>query len=298
MGPIVVVAGATGNLGGHVTRELVKRGAVARALVRRGTPADKVSVLRQAGAEVVEVDFEVGSLTTACAGASCVVSTLAGLRGVIVDAQSRLLEASVAAGVPRFIPSDYSIDFTKYPGGNNRNLDLRREFHAVLDKAPIAATSIFNGAFADMLTGQAPFVLFERRRTLAWGDPDVKMDLTSVHDSGAYTAAAALDPNTPRALRIAGDQISSRELAVLMTELTGTTFKVLRPAGLGVFRLLIKLTRAMTPTSDALYPPWQGMQYMHDMMSGVARHASLDNGRYPMPKWTTARDVLLAHLQK
>ena len=233
-----------------------------------------------------------------CRGAGCVVSALAGLRPVIVDTQSRLLEAAVAAGVKRFIPSDYSIDFTKYAGGNNRNLDLRREFHLVLDKAPIAATSIFNGAFADMLTGQAPFVLFERKRTLAWGDPDVKMDLTSVQDTAAYTASAALDASTPRALRIAGDQISSRELAALMTELTGTPFKVFRPAGLGVLRLMIKLTRAMMPTTDDLYPPWQGMQYMHDMMSGLARHATLDNARYPMPKWTTARDVLAAHLRK
>lgn len=298
MSSLVVVAGATGNLGGHVTRELVQRGAVARALVRRGTPAEKLSTLRQTGAEVVEVDFEVGPLTAACKGATCVVSALAGLRPVIVDAQSRLLEAAVAAGVPRFIPSDYSIDFTKYPGGNNRNLDLRREFHLVLAKAPIAATSIFNGAFTDLLTGEAPFVMFERKRTLAWGDPDVKMDLTTVKDVGTYTAAAALDASTPRALRIAGDQISSRELATLMSELTGTPFKVFRPAGLGALRLMIKLTRAMMPTTDDLYPPWQGMQYMHDMMSGLARHAALDNARYPMPRWTTVRDVLAAHLRK
>ena len=71
----------------------------------------------------------------------------------------------------------------------------------------------------------------------------------------------------------------------------------LRTCLLCCFISVIAKNRVM-PTTDALYPPWQGMQYMHDMMSGVARHASLDNGRYPMPKWTTARDVLLAHLQK
>jgi hypothetical protein len=48
-----------------------------------------------------------------CRGAGCVVSALAGLRPVIVDTQSRLLEAAVAAGVKRLIPSDSSIDFTK-----------------------------------------------------------------------------------------------------------------------------------------------------------------------------------------
>jgi len=63
------------------------------------------------------------------------VSALAGLRDVIVEAQTVLLDAAIKAGVPRFIPSDDSIDFTKFPAGENRNLDLRREFHQRLDKA-------------------------------------------------------------------------------------------------------------------------------------------------------------------
>jgi hypothetical protein len=54
--------------------------------------------------------------------------------------------AAIKADVPRFIPSDYSIDFTKFPPGENRNLDLRRDFHKRLDKTSISATTIFNGA--------------------------------------------------------------------------------------------------------------------------------------------------------
>ena len=42
--------------------------------------------------------------------------------------------AAVDAGVPRFIPSDFAIDFTKIPEGGNRNLDLRREFHRRLER--------------------------------------------------------------------------------------------------------------------------------------------------------------------
>jgi len=91
---------------------------------------------------------------------------------VIVDAQTALLEGAIKAGVPRFIPSDYSIDFTKFPAGQNRNLDLRREFHERLDRAKISATTIFNGAFADMLaTGQMPVILFKLRRVTYWAMP-------------------------------------------------------------------------------------------------------------------------------
>lgn len=66
----------------------------------------------------------------ACAGAACVVCALNGVRPVMIDRQSALLEAAVAAGVARFIPSDFSADFARTAPDGNRNLDLRREFMA------------------------------------------------------------------------------------------------------------------------------------------------------------------------
>ncbi len=164
---IIVVAGATGNLGGRIAKALLERGARVRALVRHGTARDKLERLQELGVAIASVDFSSASqVAPACSGASCLVSALAGLRDVIVEAQTVLLDAAIKAGVPRFIPSDYSIDFTKFPPGENRNLDLRREFHQRLDKASIRATTIFNGAFAEMLTGQMPLILFKRKRVL------------------------------------------------------------------------------------------------------------------------------------
>ena len=58
---------------------------------------------------------------------------------------------------------------------------------------------------------------------------------------------------------------------------------------------LIKVARAILPESEALYPPWQGMQYLHNMFSGQAKLEPLDNDRYPGKRWKTVRDVLAAH---
>jgi len=99
-----------------------------------------------------------------------VVSALQGLREVIVDTQAAMLEAAIRAGVPRFIPSDYSIDFTGLPPGGNRNLDLRRDFHAILERSRVSATTIFCGMFSDLLTSRAPLVLFKWKRVLYWSD--------------------------------------------------------------------------------------------------------------------------------
>ncbi|WP_156350656.1 MULTISPECIES: hypothetical protein [unclassified Sphingomonas] len=86
--------------------------------------------------------------------------------------QTRLVDAAFAAGVPRVIASDYALDFTRTTPGRNRNLDLRRAFMARIDAAPIRATSILNGAFADLLAGQAPIVLPRTRRVLHWGSAE------------------------------------------------------------------------------------------------------------------------------
>lgn len=296
--PSIVVAGATGDLGGRIARALRDRGARVTALVRRGAAPGKTEPLQALGATIASVDLSNRTeVAAACAGASCVVSALAGLRDVVVEAQTLLLEGAIEARVRRFIPSDYSIDFTKFPVGQNRNLDLRREFHARLGQAGISATTIFNGAFADMLpTGRMPLILFKLRRVLYWGSADTRMDFTTKDDTASFTARAAMDASAPRFLRVAGDQLSARELAAVATEVTGERFRLLRPGGLGMLAVMIKVARAIAPGGESeLYPAWQGMQYLRNMLDGRAKLEPLDNQRYPGFHWTTVREVLKRH---
>ncbi len=293
--PTIVVAGATGDLGGRIVRALREQGADVRALVRPSTAPHRIERLQALDVAIENVDLSRPSeVVPACSGASCVVSALQGLRDVIVGVQTLLLDAALLAGVPRFIPSDYSIDFTKFPAGANRNLDLRREFHQRLDGAPISATTIFNGAFADMLTGQMPLILFKLKRVLYWGDADQRMDFTTMDDTAAFTARAALDTSTPRFLRIAGNELSARELAAIASEVTGDQFRLFRAGGLGTYCTLIKVAHTAAPGETKLYPAWQGMQYTCDMLEGRAKLEPLDNDRYPDMQWTSVRDVLSA----
>ncbi|MGI4735355.1 MAG: NmrA family NAD(P)-binding protein [Janthinobacterium lividum] len=296
---VIVVAGATGDLGFRIAQALRARGAEVRALVRPGNQKPEISLLRAQGVGIVEVDFDdVAALTRACAGAACVVSAVSGLRDVIVDLQTRLLDAAVAAGVPRFIPSDYAIDFTKLPEGSNRNLDLRREFGRRLDQAPIQATSVLNGMFMDLLTGQAPVVLFKIKRVLYWGSADQPLDFTTTADTAAFTAAAALDPTTPRYLRVAGETATVRQLQAIASAATGRRFGRLRAGGLWLLKLMIRVARRLAPAPGEVFPPWQGMQYLHNMFTGLPRLAPLDNARYPEIRWTPVREVLAAHQQQ
>jgi hypothetical protein len=295
---MIVVAGATGNFGFRITTELTKQKAKVRALVRENTPIEKQAMLYELGADVVQVSYDsLSSLSRACEGASVVISALSGLKDVILTAQLQLFNAVVQAGVPRFIPSDFSIDFTKLPEGSNRNLDVRREFfRAIEGNKNIQVTSILNGAFTDMLAGTAPFIMYKAKKVLCWGDRHQQMDWTTMDNTATYTAFAALDSTTPRFLRIAGDQISAQDMAAFMSEVTGQNFKVFRPGGLKLFSAIIRVTKGLTPHSEELYPAWQGMQYMHNMYSGLAKAKTVDNDRYPV-QWATAREFVSAHLK-
>jgi hypothetical protein len=148
--------------------------------------------------------------------------------------------------------------------------------------------------FTELLTGEAPMILFKLKRVVYWEDAGQRLDFTTMDDAAEFTGAAALDSSTPRFLRIAGDQISAGELMKVVSEVTGKNFRLFRAGGLGRLATLIKITRKVVPKNDALYPPWQGMQYMHNMFSGLTKLAPLDNDRYPGMQWTTVRDVLAA----
>jgi nucleoside-diphosphate-sugar epimerase len=294
MNKVILVAGATGNLGERIVKALLQKGAEVRILVRPTSNAEKINDLQRLGAKVFKVNMtDEQEIAEECNGVDCVVSALSGLEDVIIDAQKILLDAALAACVRRFIPSDFSLDFTNLPAGQNRNLDFRRKFHQYLDTKNIASTTIFNGPFADLLKNEMPMILFKQKKILYWGNADYRMDFTTMDDTAEFTANVALEPSTPRFLRIAGDQITARELAATMSDITGNTFRLFRPGGLRLLGIITKIAKTIAPGKKELYPAWQGMQYMRDMLDERGKIDVYDNNRYPNMKWTSVKEMLL-----
>jgi nucleoside-diphosphate-sugar epimerase len=294
----IIVAGANGNLGKRICASLIEKGANVKALVRKETNSAIISELEAIGVDIHPISYSDSlTLSEICIDAHCVVSALSGLEEVVIKTQTKLLDAAIAAGVKRFIPSDYSLDFTNFNHGENRNLDLRREFHKYLDAQAIAPTSIFNGAFMDMLTDQFPMIAFNKKRITYWGEARHEMGFTTMDDTANFTACVALDDCTPRFLRIAGHNISPKELKKVLGNITGTPFELMRLGAPKRLARLIKIVRFLAPQKDKLYPAWQGMQYMLNMIDNRASLKSLDNQRYPEIKWTKVEDLLNKHYQ-
>ncbi len=275
----ILVVGASGRMGSKIVGELQAAGADVRVTYRTEKPA---------GVEAVRADLaDPESLARACKGVDVIVSAVQGLRDVIVAGPVRLLRAAEAAGVKRMLPSDYAIDFFKTPVGKNRNLDLRRELNQELDRSKkVRGTSVLCGAFMDLIAagriGPDPKTGVYR----VWGDPDQPYDFTATDDVAKYIAAAALDDEAPRMLRVAGDTKSPREIAEILggrVEVAGTVADL---------EQAIDRMRQADPAPTNPFPVWQQMQYTRDMASGDGVLTPLDNARYPQIHPKTIRQLL------
>lgn len=143
----VAIAGASGDLGSHVFKKLVGAGKYnIRVLKRVGSDSTFPE-----GTDVAEVDYSsLDSLTSALKGQDVVISTLTTLAAA---AQEILVDAAVAAGVQRFIPSEFgsNLDIPSV-----RQLPLFQAKVAIQDKLielskskGITYTFVYNSVFLD-----------------------------------------------------------------------------------------------------------------------------------------------------
>lgn len=296
MGKTIIIAGSTGNLGNRITNQLLKKNLNVITLVRNETDKTKIQALKDKGVEVFQTDMnDINKVSEVCTKGDCFISALSGLRDVIIDTQKNLLEACIKANLPRFIVSDYCLDYTNLIEGNNRNLDLRIEFNKITKDKPIKITSIFNGAFMDLLLSEMPLILNKFNRILYWGDPNVKMDLTTMDNVAEFTANVAIDDDSPRYLKIAGDTISATEVKDVLTEITHKKYKLFRAGSINRLNTIINIAKTFDKSNTELYPAWQGMQYMKDMMQGRAVLQDHDNTRYEGIQWTNVKEFLVSH---
>lgn len=113
---MILVAGASGELGRAVCRKLVERGGTVYAMVRASSPPAAVAELEDLGVTLVRADLaNRDSLREACSGCDSVVSGLTAMgrpgesiERVDRDGQLALVAAAAEEGVERFVYVSYS----------------------------------------------------------------------------------------------------------------------------------------------------------------------------------------------
>ncbi len=288
--PTAFVAGATGRLGRLVVAGLRRRDVRVRALVRPGHGEGRKAFAHDPAIEIVEGDIrDPGDrLTRALEGVDVLVSTVFGGAEVIVDGQVNLLRAAEKAGVPRWIPSDFSLAMDQLDYGDNDLVDLRKKAGDLTRGSSVVSTPILIGAFLEVVNMPwYKWIDWESGTFGYWGDGDQPVDFSTYADTAEWTAEAALDPSAAgRTVRVVGDVLTMKELHQAMERGSGRRIEA-RQLG-GVDDLRAEIERLKVTAADPM--EYIMLQYNWAMVSGKGKLRPLDNHRYPGIRPTSAKE--------
>ncbi|KAI9666112.1 MAG: hypothetical protein M1821_004047 [Bathelium mastoideum] len=223
----VAVAGASGNLGPSVVDQLLKAGFSVSALTRQNSNSTPPS-----GVKAIPVDYtSVDSLTAALKGHDAVVSTL---NPDVVD-QTPIIDAAIAAGVSRYLPSEFGCDTLN---ANVRKLPVFAAKAKTVDyisqkakEGKISYTLVITGPFLDWCLPTPFLVNFEGPVADIFDGGDNKVSTTMLADIGRAVAGVLKHPaeTENRAVYVESAAVSQNQLLAIASKVTGKKFET-RPA--------------------------------------------------------------------
>lgn len=221
----VALAGSTGKIGPTILRVLLEAGFEVIVLTRKGSSSTD-SLPKHEKQEIVAVDYtDVKDLTAALRGVEVVVSALSSSG---LDAQQPLIDACVAAGVNRFLPSEFSLDLHNpeirrlptYPGkkATQRYID---EVAAANPK--FTFTYVYTGVWLDWGI-KAGFILDSKaHKAILWDGGNVKFSTTRLATVGRAIVAIInnQDRTKNRAVYVHDTAMTMNELIAIIQGLDG-----------------------------------------------------------------------------
>lgn len=290
----IILAGATGNLGGMVARELLSiPNTTVSCLVRR--ESEETKVLSKLGATIHLVDFnDVKKLKSVCKEAYSIVSALQGDESVILDTQLNLFEVANEVKASRFFSSDFSSDFFHLNYGDNWFLDLRKKFaeKASQQTGNTQLVHTLNGSFLDMnvLFGFLGAFDLKNKTVNYWGEGNMKMDFTTYGDTARYTALAAVSENdVPAKFTIAGDQLTFHELVEVVNSKVKTAYKKERLGTLD--DLDNEISKRINANSTNIYS-FIPLMYYRAMLNGKGALSNLKNSLFTEFRPKTVKEYI------
>lgn len=234
---MILVCGATGDLGGRIVHRLLGRGQRVRALVR---PTTDAGTLERSGAEVVRGDLrDPASLDRATAGVDTVVTTANAIGRVLeggtdltiadVDrtGNENLVRAAERAGVRRFVLVSMAgvegmAQVAPYAAAKLATEQL-------LEHAPMEVVIVRPDMFQELWAGKEGGIDATAGRAVLYGRGRTPHRLVAVDDVAALTTHLALAPDPPRVVEFGGPEaLTQRDVVAAWEAATGRSFTVRR----------------------------------------------------------------------
>ena len=232
---MILVAGATGYVGGEACRRLAAAGKPVRALVRPTADQGRIAPLRAAGVEAVTGDLkDRASLDAACRGVRAVVSTAAAIASrqpgdsfqtVDLDGQRSLIDAARAAGAEHVVFVSVG---TQIPTDDNPLVSAKRQVEDYLKRSGITYTILRPTNFMEVWL--SPMLGFDpmNGRARIYGDGRNKRSWISLGDVAEF-AVRALDAPAARnaTIELGGPEaLSPLQVVRTFEETTGRQIQV------------------------------------------------------------------------
>ncbi|KAI1136414.1 NAD(P)-binding protein [Hypoxylon sp. FL0543] len=216
----VALAGATGNLGGAILESLLNAGFQVTVLTRKGT-----SHTFPPNVTVKAVDYDsLDSLVDALEGQDAVISNLG---HPALSKQPLLIEASVKAGVKRYIPSEFGSDTlnpkTAALPGYKEKIDSQKAVKKAAAESGLTYTFILTGPFLDWGV-KFPFLADAKNRTIELCDGGHrKTSLTTLASVGKAVVGVLNHPEETknRAVYVQDAALSLKELEEYLKKAVG-----------------------------------------------------------------------------
>jgi uncharacterized protein YbjT (DUF2867 family) len=211
----VALAGATGNLGPSILKQLLNDGFTVTVLTR-----DSSAHSFPPSVTAIPVDYDsLDSLTNALRGQDAVVSTLA---GAAIARQLLLVEAAGKAGVQRFIPSEF---------GSNTLNEKTRELPVFKDKV-----AVIDALKQEAATGGMSYTLICTGPFLDWGIQagfimNLKEKSIDLYDGGDRLFSATTLQTIANAVTGVLKHLEETKNRAVYVHDTATTLKKLASAG-------------------------------------------------------------------
>lgn len=203
-----------------------------------------------------------------------------------------MLEAALAAGVGRFVPSDFSENLFSIPEGIDPYLDMRRTFDRKVAPSGIGYTHILNGGFMEAVFSNPGLIDAEAGTITYWGDDEVPLDFTSMNDVAAWTVAAVEDPaSVNRMVSVAGDRRTIAQIAGDYAAATGKALHRVRRGSIADGYAELRRMAKAGAHPMAMLP----LQYLLPMISGEGTLRDIANDQYPTVRPTSLLDFMKRH---
>ncbi|GAA87871.1 NmrA-like family protein [Aspergillus luchuensis IFO 4308] len=214
------------------------------------------------------------------AAMSLSAATYLGDDKLMVDGQKLLIDACESANVPRYVASDWALDYTKLKVGELFPKDPMIHVKNYLDTKKVAGVHILIGGFMEPIFSPFFNIMDVQTNTFRyWGDGNEIMEGTTYDDAAKYTAKVVLDSEAKGVLKFVGGRATIQEIAKSYEKVYGTPVTLENRGSLEDLYKTMHDKRTKSPQDIYSYMSLFFYYYWVNGQTFVG--PELDNARYP-----------------